>query len=77
MVGRVPAVGAMASRIVTKGDAISSIEHFENGRQSEVLGKVSAVARDGKTWAVPGRVGNLARLFGSLVAMPILKMAGR
>jgi hypothetical protein len=67
----------MASRIVTKGDAISSIEHFENGRQSEVLGKVSAVARDGKTWPVPGRVGNLARLFGSLVAMPILKMAGR
>lgn len=77
MVGRVPAMGGLASRIVTKGDAISSIEHFENGRQSEVLGKVSAVARDGKTWPVPGRVGNLARLFGSLVAMPILKMAGR
>jgi hypothetical protein len=77
MVVRVPAMGGAAARIVTKGDALSSLQHFENGRQSEILGKVSAVARDGKTWPVPGRVGNLARLFGSLVAMPILKMAGR
>ncbi|HEX3698007.1 MAG TPA: hypothetical protein VH374_21720 [Polyangia bacterium] len=77
MVGRLPALGGAAARIVTKGDAVSSIEHFENGRQSEILGKVSAVARDGKTWPMPGRVGSLARLFGSLVAMPILKMAGR
>ncbi len=77
MVGRLPALSGSAARFVTKGDAVSSIEHFEDGRQSEILGKVSAVARDGKTWPMPGRVGNLARLFGSLVAMPILKMAGR
>jgi hypothetical protein len=77
MVGRMPALGGAGPRIITKGDALGSLQHFENGRQSEVLGKVSAVARDGKTWPVPGRVGNLARLFGSLVAMPILKMAGR
>jgi hypothetical protein len=77
MVGRLPALGGSAARFVTKGDSVSSIERFENGRQSEILGKVSAVARDGKTWPMPGRVGNLARLFGSLVAMPILKMAGR
>jgi hypothetical protein len=38
---------------------------------------VAAISRDGKTWPVPGRIGNLARLFGSLVAIPILRMAGR
>ena len=60
-----------------KGDALSAIEGFENGTESEVLGRVSAVSRDGKTVPVPGRLGNLARLLGSLVAAPILKMAGR
>lgn len=74
MVARVP---GRAPRYLTKGDALSHIERFENGRQTEILGKVSAVSRDGKTWKAPGRVGNLARLFGSLVAMPILRMAGR
>jgi hypothetical protein len=77
MVGRVPAGKGTASKFLTKGDALSTIERFENGRQSEILGKVSAISRDGKTWPVPGRVGNLARLFGSLVAVPILRMAGR
>ena len=77
MVGRVPAGKGTGAKFLTKGDALSSIERFENGRQSEILGKVSAISRDGKTWPVPGRVGNLARLFGSLVAMPILRMAGR
>jgi hypothetical protein len=56
---------------------LSEIEQFENKRQSEVLGRVAAISRDGKTWPVPGRIGNLARLFGSLVAIPILRMAGR
>jgi hypothetical protein len=65
------------SKFMTKGDALSEIERFENKRQSEVLGRVAAISRDGKTWPVPGRVGNLARLFGSLVAIPILRMAGR
>jgi hypothetical protein len=65
------------SEFLTKGDALSTIERFENGRQSLILGRVTAISRDGKTWPVPGRVGNLARLFGSLVAMPILKLAGR
>jgi hypothetical protein len=65
------------SKFMTKGDALSEIEQFENKRQSEVLGRVAAISRDGKTWPVPGRIGNLARLFGSLVAIPILRMAGR
>jgi hypothetical protein len=77
MVGRMPAMRGRAAKYLTKGDALSHIEKFENGRQTEILGKVSAVSRDGRTWKVPGRVGNLARLFGSLVAMPILRMAGR
>ena len=77
MVGRVPAMRGDAPKFLTKGDAMSQIESFENHRQSEILGKVAAISRDGKTWPVPGRIGNLARLFGSLVAMPILRMAGR
>lgn len=77
MVARVASDRGSGSKFLTKGDALSTIERFENGRQSEILGKVSAISRDGKTWPMPGRVGNLARLFGSLVAMPILKMAGR
>jgi len=60
-----------------KGDARSSIERFENGRESEILGRVSAVARDGRSVPVPGRVGNLARLLGSLVVTPLLRVTGR
>ena len=56
---------------------MTDIETFENQRECEILGKVAAISRDGKTWPVPGRIGNLARLFGSLVAIPILRMAGR
>jgi hypothetical protein len=77
MVGRLPSHTGHASKYLTKGDAMSRIEKFENGRECEILGKVAAVSRDGKTWPVPGRIGNLARLFGSLVAIPILRMAGR
>ena len=64
-------------RYVTKGDSSSRLERFENRQRYEILGKVVAVSRDGKTRPVPGRIGNLARLFGSLVATPILKMVGR
>lgn len=60
-----------------KGDARSTIERFEDGRQSEILGRVSAVARDGRSMPVPGRVGNLARLLGSLVVTPLLRVTGR
>ena len=60
-----------------KGDARSAIDGFENGRDSEILGRVSAVTRDGRSVPVPGRLGNLARLLGSLVATPLLKVTGR
>lgn len=81
LVARLPA-GASGSgdpkfKLYMKGDAQSTIEAFENGKQSEVLGRVSAISRDGRTVPVPGRLGSLARLLGSLVATPILKMAGR
>lgn len=71
------AAGQPQFKFFMKGDALSTIENFENGRQSEILGRVSAVSRDGKMVPVPGRIGNLARLLGSLVATPILKLAGR
>jgi hypothetical protein len=43
----------------------------------ELLGRVTLVSRDGKRHPLPGRVGDLARSFGPLVALPMLKMAGR
>jgi hypothetical protein len=43
----------------------------------ELLGRVILVARDGKTRPLPRRVGDLARSFGPLVALPMLRMAGR
>ncbi len=77
LVARVPDLRGGAATFITKGDSVARIEKFENHRRYEILGKVVAVARDGKTRQVPGRVGNLARLVGSLVAIPLLKMAGR
>jgi hypothetical protein len=65
------------ARLYLKGDSLSSIEGFRDGREAEVLGRVSAVSRDGRAVPVPGRVGSLARLVGSLVATPFLKMVGR
>lgn len=67
-------VARRGSRIYAKGDALPYIERFEHGRQVEVLGKVQAVSRDGRTSPVPGRSGSLARLFGSLVTMPLVRM---
>jgi hypothetical protein len=44
---------------------------------AEVLGRVSGLARDGRSLPMPGRLDSLARLFGPHVAMPILRLAGR
>jgi len=69
--------GGGATTYVTKGDATSRFERFENRRRYEILGKVVAVSRDGTTRSVPGRLGNLARLFRSLATTPLLRMVGR
>jgi hypothetical protein len=44
---------------------------------AEVLGRVSGLARDGRSLPMPGRLTHLERLFGPAVAMPILRLAGR
>jgi hypothetical protein len=44
---------------------------------AEVLGRVSGLARDGRSLPMPGRLDSLARVFGPQVAMPILRLAGR
>jgi hypothetical protein len=46
-------------------------------KQEEILGKVSALSRDGRTSKVSGHVGNLSRLFGSLAAFPAARAARR
>jgi hypothetical protein len=45
--------------------------------EGEVLGQVALVTREGKTLPLPGRIGDLARSFGPLVALPLLRLAGR
>jgi len=60
-----------------RSDARFEVESFENGRESEILGKLAAVSRDGKVVPLSGQLGDLAHVFGSLVATPMLKMAGR
>ena len=48
--------------------------------EGELLGRVTLVSRDGKALPLPGSVrtvGELARRFGPLVAIPMLRMAGR
>ena len=73
----------ICQRMVTRtparkgSDTMSAVESFENGRESEILGKLSVVSRDGKIVPLPGRAGDLARVFGTLVATPMLKMVGR
>ena len=49
----------------------------QSWRHVEVLGRVSGLARDGRSRPMPGRLDALARLFGPHVAMPILRLAGR
>jgi hypothetical protein len=44
---------------------------------AEVLGRVTGLARDGRSLPMPGRLDSLGRLFGPQVAMPILRLAGR
>jgi hypothetical protein len=55
----------------------SPLPKGQSWAHAEVLGRVSGVARDGRTLPMPGRLDSLARLFGPQVAMPILRLAGR
>lgn len=60
-------------------DALICRRHVSGGARAargEVLGKVSAVARDGRAVPLSGRLDNLGRMFGAQVA-PILRQAGR
>lgn len=45
--------------------------------EGEILGKVALVSRAGKTLPLPARIADLARSFGPMVALPMLRMAGR
>jgi hypothetical protein len=45
--------------------------------EGELLGRVALVSSQGKTLPLPARIGDLARSFGPLVALPMLRMAGR
>jgi hypothetical protein len=47
------------------------------GLEGEILGKVILVSRERAALPPPRRVGDLARNFGPLVALPVLRIAGR
>ncbi len=69
--GPTPDEDALACRRLSAADARDA------ARGGELLGRVTLVSRDGKSLPLPGRVGDLARSFGPLVAIPMLRMAGR
>ena len=56
---------------------LSQASAREAAIEGELLGRLTLISRDGKTLPLPGRVGDLARSFGPLVAIPMLRMAGR
>jgi len=53
-------------RVAAKGDRAGGIERFVDRRDAEILGKVTAVTRDGKARRLPGRLVKWSRLAGSL-----------
>lgn len=72
--GATPDDDALACRRLSAADARDASDVVTGG---ELLGRVTLVSRDGRTLPLPGRVGDLARSFGPLVAIPMLRMAGR
>jgi hypothetical protein len=75
--GATPEEDALACRRLSQVGARHAAGAGQVGMGGELLGRVTLVARDGKTLPLPGRVGDLARSFGPLVAIPMLRMAGR
>jgi len=72
--GATPDEDALACRRLSAAAARDAAEVVTAGA---LLGRVTLVSRAGKTLPLPGRVGDLARSFGPMVAIPMLKMAGR
>ena len=75
--GATPDEDALACRRLSTAGVPDAADAGQVGLGGELLGRVTLVSRDGKTLPLPGRVGDLARSFGPLVAIPMLKMAGR
>jgi hypothetical protein len=69
--------GGGSSTLLTKGDNAGSFERFRDGREAAVLGRVVSVCRDGTSRPVAGRARRLARLAGSLVALPLQRYRER
>jgi hypothetical protein len=72
--GATPDEDALACRRLS---AAGARDAAVGGSTGELLGRVTLFSRDGKALPLPGRVGDLARSFGPLVAIPMLRMAGR
>jgi hypothetical protein len=75
--GPTPDEDALACRRLSTAGARGAAQAGHAGIGGELLGRVTLLSRDGKTLPLPGRVGDLARSFGPLVAIPMLRMAGR
>ena len=78
--GPTPDEDALACRRLSAAGARDAAAAGRAGQAwigGELLGRVTLVSRDGKTLPLPGRVADLARSFGPLVAIPMLRMAGR
>ena len=72
VLGRLPT--ERGARFYAKGDSLGHIETFDDGMDAQVIGRVKAISRNGRSWPVPGRLANLAILLGSLLLMPVMKL---
>jgi hypothetical protein len=72
VLGRLPT--EHGARFYAKGDALGHIETFDHGRDAQVIGRVKAISRNGRSWPLPGRLANLAILLSSLLLMPVMKL---
>ena len=72
VLGRLPT--GRGARFYAKGDSLGHIETFDDGKEAQVIGRVKAISRNGRSWPVPGRLGSLAILLSSLLLMPVMKL---
>ena len=66
-----------SGRVYAKGDALSDLEAFDDGRQALIIGRVRSICRQGQARSVPGRLVSVAILAASLLTMPLLRLLPR
>ena len=74
VIAQVPREGGAVFAV--KGDALNHVEWFQHGQGAELIGRVHAVGRQGRSWPVPGRLKSLAIVMASLALGPLFPLFG-